>query len=145
MHFFLFLAPKLGFCVENNGKLVSSSFTSMAGCVGYLGAGLAHSKANKEYNDIDFDDDDSDGGSRPGAIGQNTVSLTCHPFVEVALIFVSYLGVSIVLITKPSDQMQQKGHAYSICTLYLSSKRLAPSYLISIYTIHILDPHILEN
>ena len=56
--------------MENNGKLVSSSFTSMAGCVGYLGAGLAHSKANKEYNDIDFDDDDSDGGSRPGAIGQ---------------------------------------------------------------------------
>ena len=81
------------FRARNNAKLLFSHFTCLAGGVGCVDAGLALSKAQKDDSDYDFDD--SDGGTCPGAIGQNSVSLTFRPFVEAALIFVFVLGVPL--------------------------------------------------
>ena len=60
-----------------------------------MGAGLALSEGEEDENDTDVDDDGSDGGPRSGAVGQNTVSCKCRPFLEVALIFSFYLGVPL--------------------------------------------------
>ena len=66
--------------------------------VGSVGAGLALSEGKEDKNDSDIDDDGSDGGPRPGAIDQNIVSCRCRPFVEVALIFIFYVGVPLALV-----------------------------------------------
>ena len=90
---FLLLSPDMRFRAKNNVKLLFSHFTCLAGGVGCVDAGLALSKAKTDDNDNDFDD--SDGGTCPGAIGQNSVSLTSRPFVGAALIFVFVLGVPL--------------------------------------------------
>ena len=63
-----------------------------------MGAGLALSEGKEDENDSDIDGDGSGGGPRPGAIGQNIVSCRCRPFVEVALIFIFYLGVPLAFV-----------------------------------------------
>ena len=40
LHIFLLLAPEVGFRAKNKGKLIFSPFTSLAGCIGCVGAGL---------------------------------------------------------------------------------------------------------
>ena len=93
VYVFLVLFPNKGFRAKNNAKLRFSHFTCLAGGAGCVDAGLALSKAKKDDNDNDFDD--SDGGTCPDAIGQNSVSLTSRPFVGTALIFVSFLGLPL--------------------------------------------------